>query len=294
MTTGVDTPSSSVLDVRPLTTSIGAEVRGVDLRRPASESVRRALRSALLDHGVLFLRGQDLTVEQQIAVASIFGEVNRADFARQGVDELDAYIDVVEDSPDSPPGADYWHTDLVVWEAPPDVAVLNSRVIPPHGGDTLWLSLYALYDALSPTLREMIDGLMVDVRPSTSRVVTDGAGRQRIERLPGIEADAPSAVHPLVRIHPETGRPCLFLMGATMHSLVGLSPKESDAILALLRQGLDDPGIQCRWRWEPHDLVIWDERCTNHRATADHWPAPRFLRRCTAGRSVPIGASSLR
>lgn len=289
----VDTPASGI-EVRPLTANIGAEVGGVDLREPPGDEVRAALHQALLDHGVLFLRNQDLTAQQQVDVAGIFGAVSPGDFSRPDAEGAERFIDWVEDSPDDPPGADYWHTDLVVWKAPPDVAVLNAREVPPIGGDTLWLSLYALYEALSPTLRDMISTLDVDVRPSSSRVVEDGAGRRRLERFPGGEAPEPSAIHPLVRVHPETGRPCLFLMGATMHGIVGLHRDESYALLALLREGLNDPGIQCRWHWEQHDLIIWDERCTNHRATSDHYPERRLLRRCSAGASVPVGLANRR
>lgn len=285
------------IEVRPLTAHIGAEVSGLDLAGspgPLEESVAAEIRQALLAHGVLFFRDQDLSSQQQLDFAAVFGPVNGADFARPEAAGADRFVDWVQDSLDSPPGADFWHTDLVVWPAPPNWAILNSRTIPPTGGDTLWLSLYALYDALSPTMQSVVDTLQVDVRPSVGRVVMDAAGRSRMVRQPDHEAaGVPSAIHPLVRVHPETGRKALYLMGATMYGLVGMSARESAVLLDLLREGLHDPGIQCRWHWQEHDLVIWDERCTNHRATSDHYPQPRLLRRCTAGTSVPYGVGAL-
>jgi taurine dioxygenase len=99
------------------------------------------------------------------------------------------------------------------------------------------------------------------------------------------------ARHPIVRIHPVTGRPALYLCGAFVRGIAGLEPHESDALYGFLRTRLHDPNLQCRWRWQAYDVAVWDERCTNHRALSDHYPNRRVVRRCTVGAGVPVGRS---
>ena len=273
--------------MEPVTRHIGAEVRGLDLTKPVPKKVAAELRAAIRAHSVLFLRGQDLTAHQQIAFASVFGQVNRSDFAPEGAEGDDALIEWLEDTDDKPPAADLWHTDRSAWPNPPDYAILNCREIPPVGGDTLWLSLYALYEGLSPVLQGMIDGLRIEVRESKPVVTETRPGAMRIEYR--TEGGTGGSIHPFVRVHPETERKALYMCGYSMYGIIGMKQRESEALFDLLREGLHDPGVQCRWRWKQHDLVIWDERCTNHRAVSDHYPAYRLLRRCTAGASKPIG-----
>jgi taurine dioxygenase len=285
-------PAYETIDVEPLTGTIGAVVRGVDLREPMTDAQATETQDALLEHCVLFFRDQDLTARQQLDFASRFGSVNLSDFAKPDAAGDDLYIDWLEDTPDRPPAADLWHTDRTAWPEPPDYAILNCREMPPAGGDTLWLSLYALYEALSPVLQEMIDPLRIDVRPSRPTVASPAPGRRRIAYSADSE-ETDGAIHPLVRVHPLTKRKAVYLCGFSMYGVVGMHDDESQAIFSLLRKGLHDPNIQCRWRWRPNDLVIWDERCTNHRATSDHFPNYRLMRRCTAGHGAPLPASSL-
>ena len=275
------------IDVSPLTACIGAEVSGVDLREPMTDDVAAEVLDALLAHSVLFFRDQALTARQQLEFAARFGPVNRSDFAPADAEGDDRFIEWLEDTPDRPPAADLWHTDRSPWPDPPDYAILNCREVPAVGGDTLWLSLYAVYDALSPVLKEMIDRLRMDVRESKATVVETAPGRKRIDYT--TEGGTHGSIHPLVRVHPVTKRKALYLCGYSMYGIVGMHRNESEALFDLLRQGLHDPGVQCRWRWRKHDLVIWDERCTNHRAVSDHFPQYRLMRRCTAGASTPIG-----
>jgi taurine dioxygenase len=274
------------LDVVPLTAAIGAEVRGVDLARPLADEQVAELRAALLEHLVLFLRGQELTDAQHIAAASRFGVPNVYPVTRaRGIDEP---LERIEDGPDSPPKTDLWHTDAAFLARPPDIGVLNLLDVPATGGDTMWASLYAAHDALSPVLQERIAVLTQDVHP--------GEWFHRTVELqfgPGIyelvAEEFQGATHPLVRVHPETGRRALFLCGAYVRGITGLHPDESEWLLTLLRRRLDDPNVQVRWHWQPHDVAIWDERCTNHRGLSDHFPAHRLVRRCTVGADRPVG-----
>ncbi len=280
--------SYATIEVVPVTARIGAVVNGVDLRAPLGEAARKDVERALMRHLVLFFRDQDLTDEQHLAFAAEFGTVNHSAYAAPGATPAAACIEWLEDGPHSPPKADLWHTDVAFLDAPPDFAVLNLRVAPPVGGDTLWADLYGAHEALSPTLQSAIEHLELDLRPGLPVELSSGKRRWfEYER----DRTRPQSRHPLVRVHPETGRRALFLAGQFVEGISGMTRGESDVLLKLLRSTINDPNLQCRWHWREHDLVIWDERCTNHRATSSHFPARRVVRRCTVGASRPLGPS---
>jgi taurine dioxygenase len=281
-----DVAEYASIAVEPLTVSIGAEVRGADLTRPLSDVQRDEIHDALMRHLVLFFRGQDLTEEQQLAFASRFGPPVAGSIDTRPGSNPSLFVHI-EDTAESPPKADRWHTDVPFVPEPPDIAVLNMRDTPPVGGDTLWLNLYAVYDSLSPALQRLLAPLDLDLGL--------GASRETIRELYGEEyfrevvEPFKSVQHPLVRVHPVTGRPALYLCGSFMNGIAGMQADESAALLALLQSRLDDPNLQCRWRWRQHDVAMWDERCTNHRAVSDHYPSHRLVRRCLVGHGVPIG-----
>ena len=276
----------SHIAVSPLTGTIGAEVTGVDAAEPLPDQVAAELHRALSRHLVLFFRDQVLTDDEHVQFARAFGEPNVYPATRAR--GLDVPLEWIEDTPDSPPKADLWHTDAAFLRMPPDVGVINMIDVPPVGGDTLWVNLYAVYDALSEPMRNVVNGLAQDLHPGP-----DMKAKLDLQFGPGVferVADEFSGSrHPLVRVHPVSGRPALFMCGAYVQGIAGMSPDESDALLGLLRMGLHDPNVQCRWRWRRHDLAVWDERCTNHRATGDHYPAHRLVRRCTTGAGLPRG-----
>jgi taurine dioxygenase len=274
-----------MIEVLPLTATIGAEVRGVDLREPLADAARDRIRDELLRHLVLFFRGQDLSETEQLAFSARFGPPLSAAVDPAATEPL--LFVTLQDDVDDPPKADRWHTDVPFVARPPDIAVLNVRDAPAVGGDTLWASLYAVYEQLSPAMRDAIGGLCLDLDLGTSRdLVRKMCGD---EHFTTVVEPATFARHPLVRVHPETGRRALYLCGAFMRGISGMHQAESDALLGYLRSLLDDPNVQCRWRWERHDLAMWDERCTNHRALSDHYPRHRRIRRCLVGSDVPVG-----
>jgi taurine dioxygenase len=278
------------IEVLPVTRTIGAEVRGLDLRDPLSADQRDEVHDALMQHLVLFFRNQDLTEQQQLAFASNFGPpVSSSVNPNDKADEL--LFVTLEDGPDSPPQSDRWHTDVAFVEQPPDIAVLNMRLTPPVGGDTMWLNLYAAYEALSPTFRELVRDLRLELDLGTSaEAILRAYGKEYLDEV--IE-QFKLIQHPLVRIHPVTKRPALFMCGSYMRGIIGMHPDESHALLELLRSKLHDPNIQVRWRWQQYDLAMWDERCTNHRGLSDHYPARRTIRRCLVGQGAPIGAGDV-
>jgi len=275
-----------MIEVEPLTPTIGAEVRGVDLQRALSDDERRSVHDALLRHLVLFFRDQPLTEPQQLAFATNFGA------PVPGSADADAdYFVTLEDTAEAAPKSDRWHTDVPFSPTPPDIAVLTMVAPAPVGGDTMWLSLHAVYDSLSPTLQELLAPLELefDMGPS-KEAARELYGEEFYRRL--LE-DEPVARHPIVRLHPETGRPAVYLGGAFMRGIAGMHAEESDALLGLLQSKLHDPNFQVRWRWRQHDVAVWDERCTNHRGLSDHYPQRRVVRRCVVGAGVPVGPAAM-
>jgi taurine dioxygenase len=270
------------VEVLPLTRSIGAEIRGVDLSQKVDPETVASIRHALLEHLVVFFRDQDITAEQQLAFASRFGEpMIPSGEVPPPEAGIDPYFAVLEDTPDSPPKADFWHTDVAFARMPPDIAVLAMVDTPPVGGDTLWLNLYDLYDALSPAMQGVVSllDLELDLGAPLRKAVVNMSGEAEYERM---AASTPLMRHPL-------GRRALYMCGAFMRGIGGMDPADSAVVLDLLRGKLADPNLQVRWRWRQHDVAMWDERCTNHRANSDHAPGHRLVRRCLVGRDIPVG-----
>jgi len=276
--------------VKPINPQIGAEITGIDLRGPLDADQLRELRTAILQHLVVFLRNQDLSDAEHQDAAAQLGVPNVYPVTRaRGIEEP---IEFIEDSAESPPKTDLWHTDVAFLEEPPEFAMMNMRLAPPSGGDTLWCNLYAAHDKLSPALQDFVAGLEQELHPGEyfRKTVELQFGPGIYEKVAEV---CSGCRHPLVRVHPETGRRALFLCGAYVRGLVGLEQAESDLLYGYLRTLLEDPNLQCRWQWQLHDVAIWDERCTNHRALSDHFPAPRMIRRCTVGASRPMGPTAL-
>lgn len=273
------------IEVTPVTTAIGARVGGADLGR-VDEQQFAEIQDALMEHLVLFFRDQDLTDEQHLAFAARFGTPSIYPIAKL-LGATEAGVSVIEDTPESPPDADGWHTDVSWLPEPPKVAVLRAEVIPDAGGDTMWASLSSAYERLSPVMQEVCAGLTVhhDQGPDFHAAIARHLGTEMADR---VAREYLGADHPLVRTHPVTGRRALFVSGMFMRSVVGMLPDESDALLGFLRTRIDDPNGQCRWRWRPHDVAVWDERITNHRALSDHFPQYRRMKRITVDGDRPF------
>lgn len=270
--------------VEPLDAALGAQIHGIDARAVDPDEAR-LLRAALTEHHVLFLRDQDLDDDQQCRFAEIWGGLFVDPVSRLvGAPKAVSYI---EDNAGRPPAEFPWHTDMSWLVEPPACAVLNARVIPPTGGDTLWVDLCAAYDALSPALRRRVGGLRLRHRPRPHffETVRRHHGVEVTERL---VADHPPLEHPLVRTHPVSGRPALFVSPLYGDRIVGLSDDESEAMLADLHGLLEDASLQVRWQWRAHDLVVWDEASTNHKALGDHHPQRRVMRRSAVAGTRPF------
>jgi taurine dioxygenase len=268
-----------VMHVVPVSGALGAEVRGVDLRS-LSDGELAGVVDALHRYEVIFVRGAGLSPDEHMRVAARFGEINLFPTSRVA-GATEPTFQVITDGPDSPPEADYWHTDVTWVAEPPKYALLHAEVVPERGGDTLWASMTAAHDALSPVLQDLLGGLEVvhDCESFIAGMRRKG-GEGDIEPLAARLLEAyPPVTHPLVRTHPDTGRRVLFLGGRFMRRIVGMHENESRALLDLLMRHIENPRLHCRWRWQPGDLAIWDERSTNHRSAADHFPQERSIRR---------------
>jgi taurine dioxygenase len=286
-TTALERQAASTLAVRKLTGKIGALIEGVSLAEPLDDATFAAIHSAVTEHSVIFFRGQHLTEDQQLAVASRFGTLSV--YPTQRIAGDINHISVIADSAASPPKADHWHTDISWLPEPPGYAFLSTVTIPPYGGDTMWASLFAIYDSLSEPMREMCCKLSAMHAPSPEQLETfRRSSRFGDEIAKQVEAIFQPVEHPLVRTHPVSGRQALFLSGGFMQRIVGLTDGESDALLRHLNLLLDDANHQVRWNWREGDFAIWDEASTNHRALSDHYPLDRMIRRCTVDGDRPF------
>lgn len=279
------------LEIRPVAGHIGAEILGVDLREP-DDAIIQQIYATLLEHEVVFFREAGLDDAQHLALAARFGQPSVFPLMKV-MGATEPSLQVIADSPDNPPGADYWHTDVTWTPEPPKLAFLRATVVPERGGDTLWGSMTAAYAALSPPLQAFLDDL--DAEHDNESFITGvmkkvGAAKvDEFDIADKLRSEYPPVVHPIVRIHPDTAKKALYMGGNFMRRIVGLTEMESAALLGFLRQHIEQPHLHCRWSWRPGDLAIWDERSTVHRALSDHFPRAREMRRCVIDGDRPFG-----
>jgi alpha-ketoglutarate-dependent taurine dioxygenase len=272
------------LDVRPLTTAIGAEIHGVDLSVDLDDATIAAIRQVWLDRCVVFFRDQDITKEQQVRFATRFAPVQQAVFENTASDEPGLTVINMESPRGS--GTDVWHADSTFMAAPPLGAVLRAVRLPAVGGDTCFASMYAAYDLLSPTMQHQLDGLTAV--HSTAHVM---ALVRRLDNATVVgEEDIQRTVHPVVRVHPETGRKLLFVSPNWVERIVELEDAESASLLAFLYEHVKSPEIQCRFKWDVDSVAFWDNRACQHYAVADYHEQRTMNRVLLAG-DVPFGPS---
>jgi taurine dioxygenase len=262
----------------PLTPTIGAEVRNIDLAKPISEAGLAELRDALLTWKVLFFRDQAITTEQHLAFARLFGALEIHPFAphKPGYPEV---LAITHDR-ESKGRENTWHSD-VTWRIEPSLgSVLRALEVPEVGGDTLFSDMYAAYDGLSDEIKAKIEGRVAvhDFEPFRRGLRAKGVSEAQIEEL---NRKFPKAEHPVVRTHPETGRKTIYVNRAFTQSIVGYTREESDALLAYLYAQAAVPEYQCRFRWKKDSLAFWDNRACQHYAVSDYWPAVRRMERVT-------------
>lgn len=267
--------------VQPTTPAIGAEIVGVDLSQPIPDAVLNEVRRALAEHLVIFFRDQAITPEQHLAFGRRFGTlaIHPAAPSAPGYPEL---MIIAADENSARANGEAWHTDVSCDAAPPMGSILHIRECPPTGGDTLFASMYAAWDALSPRMKAYLDGMTAE--HSGEHVYRGLYSAQGVADRPLY----PRSEHPIARTHPVTGKKALFVNSSFTTRIVGVAPDESDAILRYLFQHLQHPAFQCRFRWTPNAVAFWDNRCAQHHAVWDYWPARRYGHRVTVNGDRPI------
>ena len=259
-------------------TTIGAVVEGIDFDDITPETGER-INELILEHCVLIFEGVHPTREQQEAFARSLGEPYIYPLTKFTNPDGDIWTEFI-DTPDSPPDADAWHTDLTWVPDQPKFGILSAIDVPETGGHTMWADLYFAYESLSPKMQEVCESLTLihEIGSNILDPVERQGGRQAADFL---RKHYPGIRHPLVRTHPETGRKVLLLAGGFMKCIEGMNAEESALFISWLRNHINNPNFHFGWRWKKGDLGIWDERCTNHRGLANHYPQYRKMLRCT-------------
>ena len=272
-------------EIRRSAGNIGAEILGIDLSQDLPDETVAALRKAWLEHLVLFFRDQDLPPERFLAFARRFGESQPYPFVK-GIEGFPDIITVAKLENETVNFGGVWHSDTTYLERPPMASMLVAREIPPQGGDTIFANQYAAYEALSPGLRQTLDGLVgvsnsakADVtRTREDRLKTDGTAKARENLV---------ARHPVVRTHPETGRKALFVSTAHTTHFDGWTEAESRPLLEFLHAHQVKPEFCCRFVWRVGSLAMWDNRCAMHYPVNDYHGHRRIMHRITLAGDIP-------
>jgi len=274
----------SAITIKPLNPVIGAELHGLDLRQELPEEDIRAVKAALDRYQVVFFRDQDLSAEQQLSFGRRFGELHVHPSVRgKPRDQWSEIMPVHADANTARIAGDKWHTDVSCDEKPPLASILHMATVPECGGDTLFSSMYAAYEALSEPMKRLLTGLTAthDGAPNYD----DRAKRSRENNGHRVN---PIAVHPVIATHPTTGRKTIYVNSAFTVRINELTQAESDAVLALLFAHVTRPEFQCRFRWQRHSVAFWDNRAVQHYAVWDYYPAVRSGRRVTIRGDRPV------
>ena len=265
------------MKIDPLTTAIGAEVSGVTLSGDTEAAVIEQIYEAVIEYLVLFFRDQELTPRAQFEFARNFGELAAPHPVYPHVEGFEQVV-LLENDGERPPDTDDWHTDLTFQQAPPFLSILCAKEIPEVGGDTLWASMYAAFDALPKELQTLTCRLSAvhDMGAFRNEFLADGGS---IEDLNEGMARFGSAEHPIAPKHPVTGRRLLFVNRSFTQQVVGLLKSESDRLLQYLFSHIENPAFQVRFRWRKDSVAMWDNRSTQHFAVADYLPGYRRMHR---------------
>jgi taurine dioxygenase len=275
------------LDIIPLSSALGAQISGVDLSRDLNTEQRDAIEQALLKYQVLFFREQPITPQQQTRFAAQFGDLHVHPIYPNVPEQpeimvLDTALTDVRDNA-------IWHTDVTFLPTPAMGAVLSAKQLPAYGGDTLWASGIAAFEALSRPLQILLDGLTATHDFTRSFPVERfGSTAQDLARWEETRRRNPPLSHPVIRTHPVSGRKALFVNDGFTSRVNELEPAESEAILKLLFAHATRPEFTIRWRWQENDVAMWDNRVTQHYAVDDYRPQRRVMHRATILGDVPF------
>ncbi|MGE6384341.1 taurine dioxygenase [Pseudomonas sp. NPDC078416] len=275
------------IDIHPLSPALGAHISGVDLSRDLTGEQRNVIERALLDHQVLFFRDQPITPQQQARFAANFGDLHVHPIYPNVPEQpevliLDTAVTDVRDNA-------IWHTDVTFLPTPALGAVLSAKQVPAYGGDTLWASGIAAFEALSRPMQTLLDGLTA-IHDFTRSFPLERFGNtaEDLARWEETRRKNPPLSHPVIRTHPVSGRKALFVNDGFTTRINELEAAESEAILKLLFAHGTRPEFTLRWRWQANDVAMWDNRVTQHYAVDDYRPQRRVMHRATILGDAPF------
>jgi len=274
-----------MLKLKPYAGTLGAVVENLDLTSTISPSVFGELNQALLEYEVLFFRDQPLEPKDHAQLASMFGEpqMHGAYPHVEGFPQLT----ILENDEANPSKIEMWHTDMTFRASPPLGSILHGVIVPEKGGDTMFASMSAAFEGLSPAMQDFVSGLTAihDFSFGFQESLNEPGGRDRLAQM---VIDNPPVEHPVVRTHPLSGKKGLFVNSLFTVSIKELSKKESDSLLALLFNHVVTPEYTCRFQWQPDSIAMWDNRITQHKPVNDYWPAHRRMQRITIDGDRPF------
>lgn len=263
------------IKVRKLNPALGAMISGVDLSQDIGNQTFQEIHDALVENQVIFFRDQHLTPDQHKDFGRRFGTLHVHPVA-PGVEGHPEILPLHSDAKKQYAAA-AWHSDVSCDQEPNMGAILYAKVLPDCGGDTMWASMHAAYEGLSDKMQHFLSGLEAE------------HGSEHIFGPPKNEKDKrPTAIHPVIRTHPVSGRQGIFVNSSFTTRIVGMKPRESDAILQLIYRHIDTPEYHVRFQWEVNSIAFWDNRSTQHRALADYFPQTRTMHRVTINGDKPF------
>ncbi len=280
--------SQNRVEVQPLTGALGAEVLGFDLSRSLDNETFSRIADAFNEHLVLFFRDQELTTAQHCAFAARFGKLIPHPFV-QGLPDYPEVIKIVREPGESYSWDGKFHSDLMFLDEPPLGAALYAKEVPPYGGDTEFVNMYMAYETLSDGMKRLLQGL-----EGENESGPPSGYYQKFESMHEKENRPMGTTHPLVRVHPATGRKALFVSPGFTKRIKGMADEESRPILDFLCNHAIRPQFMCRFRWRPGSLALWDNRVSLHHAIADFYGEVdgyrRVMHRATIAGDRPIAA----
>src|SRR5918993_3027929 len=279
---------STKLEVQPIAGALGAEVHGVDLGQDLDDAVVAEIRRALLAHCVIFFRDQEFDARQHKALARRFGDI----FIHPnyyGVVPDPEILEIRREPGDTRVVGEEWHSDTTMMAKPPMGAILYAIEVPPHGGDTLFANQYLAYETLSDGMKRMLAGLRAI---HSDRKVAGPQSRVNVGRTTKARDDdawrETITVHPVIRAHPETGRPLLYVNASYTVGFEGMTEAESKPLLDFLMEHGNRPEFTFRFRYEKGSIAFWDNRSTKHIALGDTGPFRRLMRRVQISGDKPV------
>ena len=268
-------------NLEQITPTIGAEISNIDLSQDLSEEKLDQIYQDLIHYKVIFFRNQEISPKNHIALAKSFGEIEPPHPVYPHVKDFPEIV-LLENDANNPPDTDEWHTDVTFKSDPAFASILYSKIIPPSGGDTLWCSLSAIYEALPDDTKKYLETLRAvhDMGSFRNNFIDDDNEKSAQNVNEGFQKFG-NAIHPMVKVHPISKNKLLYINPGFTSQIVGMNMTDSNNLLTYLFNFMNKPEFQIRFKWSANTIAIWDNRCTMHYAIGDYMPHHRQMNRIT-------------